>query len=258
MIRRVKKYSSRLFPTVLILFILEAMTLPLVVSLTWSGRSESPEHTLTYTQFRLTWDADTAVNKNGVAELSLFDAVYQNAKANDGTKILAPGTLGDTIIRLKNDTDTTVKYTAVLYTVKSSDTLPANAQLSGTGFSDTASYSLPKGAEQSHVVRAVTGSVDGRQIQDFDIDWYWLFEESDAQNKIDTWLGDKAANGDPDNIVVGFYIVVEQDGQIVEPDSPQTGDNTMLGGYVALMAISAAVMVLLLIGRRRGRCRDEE
>ena len=42
---RMKKSNKWLLPTVLILFILEVVTLPLIVLLTYAGRAETPEHT---------------------------------------------------------------------------------------------------------------------------------------------------------------------------------------------------------------------
>lgn len=90
---------------------------------------------------------------------------------------------------------------------------------------DTYDYILPRGAEESDVIRAVTGTVGGGMIQDFDIHWFWLFEESDAQDIIDTWLGDKAAFTEADDITIGLFIVVEDYNSYI-PNVPDPTDKT--------------------------------
>ena len=135
-----KKKHSRLLPAALILFILFAATFPFVAGLTYSGRSESPDHILTYTENKLTWDSNTKVDSNGVAKLSAFDSAYSNAAASDGQNIVAPGTQSNDIVRLKNGVDNSIKYTAVLYSIKTSDDLAVESSLSGSGFSNTSSF----------------------------------------------------------------------------------------------------------------------
>ena len=62
-----KKINQWLLPAVLILFILEIVTLPYMVQLTYAGRSEEAGHVLTYTEGKLTWDSATGIDENGVA-----------------------------------------------------------------------------------------------------------------------------------------------------------------------------------------------
>lgn len=63
-----------LLPVFLILFILEVIAFPFAVGLTYAGRSEDPNHTLTYRTNELTWSDVQGIDENGVAELSIFDA----------------------------------------------------------------------------------------------------------------------------------------------------------------------------------------
>ena len=70
------------------------------------------------------------------------------------------------------------------------------------------------------MVRAVTGTVAGDQIQDFDLSWYWTFYENDARDTVDTALGDKAAFFTADEVTAGLYIVVEEDNDPVDPGDP--------------------------------------
>ncbi len=246
------KQRRWLLPTVLILFMLEVVAFPFAVGFTWAGRSEVPERILTYTQGKLTWDSTAGVDENGAAELPLFEAVYQNVDADNGEAVVAPGTEGSSIVRLKNSVDRVIKYTAVLYRVRSTDLLPVDASLSGEGFTETNSYELPQGVKAEDVIRAVSGTVDGGKIRDFDIDWNWRFYDSDEQDVIDTWLGDKAAGGDADDVIVGLYIVVEDEDDFIDPDPPKTGD-AKTGVYIVLMCLSGAVLLLLLVDKMRSR-----
>lgn len=249
-----EKVSRWLLPTVLILFILEVLSLPLVLGITYSGRSESPDHILTYTQGKLTWDSATGIDENGVAVLNLFDAEYENAKGANGENIVAPGTEGFNIVRLKNAVTGSVNYKAVLYRIRTNEDLPVEAALEGENFTDTADYPLPEGVTADQVVRAVDGTIGGNEILDFDISWAWNYDESADQNAIDTILGDKAES---DEVTVGLYIVVEDNNEYIMPDSPQTGDNTNIGFYFALMIISLIMLIILLFERRREKKCEE-
>ena len=245
-----------LFSVILILFILQVILLPVMVGLTYATRSERPEHILTYTTGRLGWDKDTSVRPDGSASLSFFETLYRNVSAENAEKVLAPGTEKDSIIRLKNNSKNSIRYTAILYGLSSSPELDISASLSGEGFSDTSKYTLPEKIGTSEVVRAVGGTLAADAMQDFDINWFWAYEnESDtaARDLIDTYLGNRAADGNADEAVLGFYLVVHDGGDIVP--SPTTGDGTVLGGYIVLMMISGGMTLLLALTRRR-RCRD--
>lgn len=247
-----------LLPAVLILFLLEVVLFPLAVGLTYAGRSESPSHLLTYTSGALTWDSATGIGADGVAMLDLFDSTYQNVQAHNGDNLVAPGTQRTTIVRLKNDGDHTIRYTALLYRVKEEDALPVAPQLTGTGFVDTGIYPLPKGVTGQQVVRAVTGTLDAGTLQDFDITWGWTYYEDDARDVQDTALGDRAAFAKADEVTAGLYIVVEEDpagttgsADYLTPSIPQTGDQSPLGVYLALMLASGVLLVLAAIRHRK-------
>lgn len=251
------KIRDWMFPVMLILFILQVILLPVVIGLTYATRSERPEHILTYTTGSLVWDKDTSVRPDGSAELSFFETLYENVNAENAEKVLAPGTEKDSIIRLKNNTKKTVRYTAILYSLSTTPDLDIGATLSGDGFSDTSDYTLPDKIKKESVVRAVGGALGAEKMQDFDINWFWNFEDEsdiDGRDRIDTYLGNKAADGDADEATLGFYLVVH-DGGDIEP-SPQTGDNTMIGGYIVLMFISGGMCLILTFARKRGS-RDE-
>ena len=251
MLRFFHNQKQWLLPATLILFILEIFTLPFVLGMTYSGRSEAPDHVLTYTQNKLTWDSATGIAANGVAELDLFNAIYDNVSAWEKDNVIAPGTDGYNIVRLKNNVSGEITYTAVFYSIKSTENLPITPELIGTSYTDTTTYPLPEGVKREQVLRAVTGKLGGGQRQDFDISWVWNFYEDDHRDTADTQLGDKAVIDIADNITVGIYIVVEDGNSYVSPEIPKTGDDSMLVLYFALMGVSGLMLILLIFDRRR-------
>ena len=249
---RKEKLREWLFPAILILFILQVMLLPVMIGLTYAVPAERPQHILTYSTGSLVWDKATSVRPDGSAELSFFETLYKNVNADNAEKVLAPGTEKDSVIRLKNDTNREITYTAVLYSLSTSPDLDIGASLSGDGFSDISVYTLPENIKKETVVRAVGGRLDAKKLQNFDINWFWNYEDGanvDERDRIDTYLGNKAASGNADDVTLGFYIVVRDGGEI-GPSSP-TGDNTMIGGYVVLMLISGGACLFLALARRR-------
>ena len=256
-----------LLPAVLILFLTQVVLFPFAMGFTYAGRNESPHHVLTYTTGSLTWNSATGVDPDtGVAELSLFSDHYQNVQSDNGEKVVAPGTENTNIVRLKNSVSRTITYVAVMYRIKEETALPVEPTLlDDEAFTNTDTYPLPDGVTQDQVVRAVTGTVDGGQIQDFDIHWQWNYYDSDQRDQVDTALGNEAAWVEADEVTAGLYIVVMEDedpGDPGEPDQPyippavpKTGDNSHPTLYLTLMAISGVVLVLLLWDRRQEKKR---
>ena len=254
---KTKKTHRWFLTTTLIVFILFVATLPFVVSLTYSGRSESPDHILYYTRNKLEWNSATGIQSNGVAELSLFDASYDNVKSEDGVNVIAPGTTGYDIVRLKNNASGTIKYTAVVYRIKNNDDLDVEVSLSGSLIRDAEKYTLPEGVDNSSVIRAVRGTLYSGWTSDFDIAWNWNFTEGNDRDAVDTYLGNKAAGGDIDDVTIGIYIVVEDDNKYVFPEKPpKTGDDGMTSLYYTLFVICGITLLLLLLTRKRKE--DEE
>ncbi len=242
--------SSWLLPVFLIIFILEVIAFPFAVGMTYAGRSEAPEHILTYTEGRLEWSQVKGIDKNGAAIFSLFDAEYENVKSENGVSVIAPGTEGLNIVRFKNNSPKTVSYKAVLYAVKSNDSLPVEVSLLGDGLVDTDEYILPKGVSDNDIVRAVGGDISVGQIVDFDISWLWSYEINDENDLIDIDFGNKSAEGNPDDITVGFYLIVNDNNETYSPD---TGDNSGVILYSTVVLVSAVILIVLVIFRRRER-----
>ena len=252
-----EKNRQRILPLLLALAVLALLSLPLAVNPAWAAPGTSPDHVLTYNQNSLKWDSATGINADGTAELTLFDANYNKVESVDGRKVVAPGTDGSNMIRLVNNVSGRIRYTAVLYSIKTDPRIPVQPSLDGTGMYDTASYQLPAGVTGAEVIRAVRGTVAGHGLQDFDINWKWLFEVADAQNATDTELGNAAAAAmkeqtEGDSVTVGFYIVVEDSNNYYVP---KTGDDSHIAMYLAFMLIAAAgAAVSVVIYRRHGKC----
>ena len=279
-----EKLSRWLLPIVFILFILQVITLPYVLGVTYSGRSEAPNHILTYTRAKLTWDDATGINENGSAEMSLFKTSYENVAAGNTDRVIAPGTEGFNIIRLKNMYFGSIEYKAVLYQIKTNEKLPVIVNLQGENYTDTEDYVLPEGVTQEQVIRAVEGNLRYNEIEDFDIEWKWDYYTNEMQDQIDTMLGNEE-----DDITVGLYIVVidnnpdwsdeekpedpneenagkdpadenskedqtkeeNQEETVITPTAPKTNDNSQTGLYFGLMTISLILLMILLYERRK-------
>lgn len=252
-----EKNRQRILPLLLTLAVLALLSLPLAVNPAWAAPGTSPDHVLTYNQNSLKWDSATGINADGTAELTLFDAKYNNVEAVDGSKVVAPGTDGSNMIRLVNNVSGRIRYTAVLYSIKTDPRIPVQPSLGGTGMYDTVSYQLPAGVTGAEVIRAVRGTVAGHGLQDFDINWLWNYEVTDAQDVTDTELGNAAAAAmkeqtEGDSVTVGFYIVVEDSNNYYVP---KTGDDSHIAMYLAFMLIAAAgAAVSVVIYRRHGKC----
>lgn len=116
---------------VLTLLLIQLILLPAALGVTYASSGTRPEHILTYTTGRLTWDSATETDGQGAARLELFRRSYDNVNAADGQRVIAPGTAGETVVRLKNNTGRTVSYTAVLYEKKTNAALPVTSALTG-------------------------------------------------------------------------------------------------------------------------------
>lgn len=249
--KKKQKSPVWLFPVTLILLVLTGVTFSLAAGVTYSWKSESPDHTLTYTEGKLTWDNATGIREDGTAELSLFQALYQNVEADNGDKVIAPGTAGGNTIRLISEVDGPVHYTALVYEIKSSEELPVTAAFAAEGASDTDAYMLPQGVEPSQVIRAVEGTLSARGLQEFDIEWLWNFEDGEAQDILDTALGDQAALEKADDVQLGFVIVIEDENSYIMPELPGTGDSANPTLWLILAGASFAVLFFLLLLMRR-------
>lgn len=251
------KIRKILLPVIVVLFLLEVMTFPLVLSLTYASGSETPEHILTFADRKLTWDMRTDTDKNGAAILSLFDVIDSNVSSDNGESVVAPGMDGKNIIRLKNEDDITMNYTAIVYSIRSDERLPVTVQLSGEGFSPAYSYNLPDDLSVDNVISAVCGTVESGQIQDFGINWVWQYEENAQQDIVDTAFGDSAAFETAERIKAGIVIIAEGENGDIAVSAPQTGHYGILSGYLLLMLISIALLLFLALTKPKEKYEEK-
>ena len=230
-----------------LLLVAVVMTLPYAIGRTWSLPGADSDRTLTYTPGCLTWDSDADLDENGVLRLSMFRPDYQSVHAQNGERLVAPGTEKTTSVRLLNSARGKVAYTAVLYRLDD-QTVPVTAELSGGAA--VAQYTLPQGVSQEQVVNAVGGTIDGGSLELLDVDWLWQFYESTAADGLDTGLGNA-----PDQVEYGLYIGVSDDNTYYTPVSPNTGDHSYWALWLLLAGLSLTAVVLLCC---RARGRNEE
>ena len=275
--RVIAQYKNWLLPAVLILFIMQAVTFPFALGKSWAGRSETPAHLLTCNmRGRLVWDSETVVDDNGVAQLNLFDSKYGDpvtVGSADGSKLVAPGTGKQTMIRLYNRFVKPIFFKVVLYQYQENVPEDINMRdklqtrlldaIDGRGFADDTKPVLPEGVTEDQVIRAVTGKISAQKYQDFDISWLWDFE-AEGKDGEDTLLGSLAAEGKDPNVTLGVYIVAQMDisgggggsGDVIKPESPNTGDSG-IGVYLGLTAVCGGMLMLLLWEKRKARkCED--
>ncbi|MBP0990456.1 MAG: hypothetical protein J5874_04700 [Oscillospiraceae bacterium] len=241
-----KSKTGWIFTVMLILFICEIITLPLTYFFTYAGKNEAPDHVLTFDGRNLVWSTTENILPNGSAEFRIFSDEYQNVKSADGDKVIAPGTENDNMVRLKNDAQNEVTYIATLYVIESSE-LPITADLVCETGTPTGNFVLPDHVSEAEIISSYTGKIKSKEIVDFTTEWKWTFYESDDQDKIDTELGNLAAEGKADNIVLGLYIVVESEENVIPPD---TGDTSLTPQIIALV-ITGAILVLLGFSRKK-------
>lgn len=232
-----QKLRRYLITALLVLFVLQMVSMPFAMGYTYAGSSQRAQH-LTYRPNKLVWDSSMGIDPvTGAAELDLFDAGKL-----DGKKYIAPGQSGSSLIQLSNHGIGEIKYTAVLYRIRSSDLLPAEVSMNVPGSKHTDVYQLPEGVDPSDVVQAVTGTVGLYRYQNIEVNWEWVYNLSRERDLLDT---QSALAGE--TVTVGVYVVVEDDNSY---SLPETGDSTHIGMYMALMFITGLMLVFLILDRR--------
>lgn len=149
-----KTICRRLFVALLLLFIMQVLLLPAVIGATYATKSVKPEHIITYTPGKLSWDENTETDSSGAARLFLFDSAYENASADNGEKTIAPGTQRESVIRLLNESSGKISYRAVLFYKKSDKALPRVSHPFGRGLSGFRKHGTAEGTAV-YVGRAV-------------------------------------------------------------------------------------------------------
>lgn len=232
-----EKYHSWLLPVLLIIFVAQVITLPFAMGLTVA--EPGADHTLAYFENDLTWFSGESIRPDGSAEIDLFDATYPGVQSGDGRNVIAPGTGKETTLRLRNFVLGKVKYRVVLYWLKQREDIPVYPVMTAAQSVPKDDYPLPEGVTEADVISVYGGTIPGGEARDFVISWDWDFYVDDAQDVIDTALGNEVPPGE---ISVGVYIVVEDNNSYV---NPKTSDDSGLWLHLALMLLSFIALVLV-------------
>ncbi len=251
-----KQLSKRLLRLTAVLVLLEVLTFPIVVKLTFAGRSEGTDRILTYSPGKLVWDDDKKILSDGTAVLSLFDSDYTNVKADNGDLLIAPGTGGESIVRLKNEAGYTVEYTAICYSIESPKLSGMTVTLESEGATEIEPGNELKDIPESKIIRALSGTVAAGQIQDFDVGFEWNYEINHAIDEDDTDLGDASAIGKSDDITIGIIVYITDMNYGGGDIGPATGDHIPFTLYIILTIVSAVFLIFLIIERRRNEERE--
>ncbi len=242
-----------IFPSFFTLFILECIILPSMLGMTQCTNKGIPEHILTYTTGRLIWDINTKIDSSGSAKLSLFENNYGILEGTDSVPIILPGMDNKCFVHLNNSTKNDVNYTAVLCERKSENLIYLKTRMNCSNSVDTNDYKLPDTASDCKVIKAVTGTLCGKEIQNFDIECFWDYQgksEEEIEESITTDLDSISVLNPGESIFVGLYITIEDNGKTV---FPQTGDTmSVYSVYTILIVFSfLALGVLWIILRRK-------
>lgn len=247
-----KKIQPWLIPVVFILFILELATFPFVVSITDIASDARADRLLTFHADKLTWDSDLGIGENGETELSLFNAYYAGVQSGNGDDVIAPGTAGRTVLRLANASQEKIRFTAVVYQIKSSENLPIVTTLEGSGLTNVDEYILPPNVAQDQVLRCVQGVLEPDKEQDFTIRWNWRFEGDEVSDELDTLLGNAAANNNTaDDVVIGFNLYIHDGNGLVFAGVPMIHEIGLIEVWIVMLSLSAVTLLVLLWLKKR-------
>lgn len=254
-----KKIQPWLIPVVFILFILELATFPFVVSITDIASDTTPDRLLTFHADKLTWDSGAGIGDNGEAALSLFDAYYEGVQSGNGDDVIAPGTAGRTVLRLANASKEKIRFTVVVYQIKSSDKLPIVTTLEGAGLTTSDEFVLPPNVQEDQLIRCAQGVMNPNDEQDFTIRWNWRFEGDQESDKLDTLLGNAAANGNhEDDVVIGFSLYIHDGNGMIFAGVPMIHEIGLIEVWIVMLSLSAVTLIVLLWLKKREQKRCAE
>lgn len=171
--------------------------------------------------------------------------VFANAQFG-GKSIVAPGSEGSYSFTVENTANFPLKY-EIGFGEENVDGVPLEFRLkSEDGYLTEEWTSAPELAEIEEEL-----AIDSKA--GYTLEWRWIFNGDDEH---DTALGRKAAETEVPYILKLSY-AAEQNGEAVNPpqpgnpDSPQTGDDSNLPLWIALMVCSGTALLLTALLRRR-------
>ena len=232
-----------LLPLVVALVVVEIACFPIVLEKIYASKFVSPDRTLAYVGGNIESGDGFQYNGAGKVELNLFSTEYgDTVLSGDKDKVVAPGTGGSDTVQLQNRVTGEVTYTAVFYLTTTAESIPLDVSVKGA-LTDTQEYPIPEGIEGTQVFRAVSGTLAGGEILNFDIEWEWAFDRGEEGDTEDTTLGTKE---DLDDVSIGVAITIEDNNEYTLPLNPDTQTAMYSTGVVVSLVLLAVLLVVVL------------
>ena len=224
------------------------------------------------------WKTETAVD--------LFKASYKNAdgivtvKSTDGGHVVAPGTEGSYTFSLKNTGDASADYKIWVEAKLSSNMtgVPIETRMSG---SDGWLLGNKNSWEQAESLNGVSTeeTIDAGKTAEYTIDWQWPFEQD--KDETDTDIANASVNQEMSYTVTIYTLTSAssssgdddqnngndqnaqnrqsaQGDQTTARHSVKTGDNTPVLLWAAVLVVTAFIVSLLFILKKRKNNRKNE
>ena len=205
-------------------------------------------------------EVDLVGGKDGVfhKEIEIFYTEYSESgeitvKSVDGDKVIAPGTENEYDVYVKNIGEVPITYylqaesyvsvdiegTKVDIPIQASFCAPDNKYLLGD---KNTLVSLGK-------LNGITHSqgLSPKHQAKYTLRWSWPF---DGNDKFDTLLGNLAAEGEELTVKVSFSVAAVYD-ENAQGGSPDTGDDSSIGLWVAVFTVSVFILIILLFLRKK-------
>lgn len=197
-------------------------------------------------------------------QIELFKVSYQNGQrvvtvvSDKGDKIIAPGTGNSYTFKLKNAGNVALDYTVeveVFFT-------PSDVEIPITMRLSRYDGNWVVGGKKSYIKASEMGIASDTDVLGagryayYTLDWSWPLEGDDD---LDTMLGDMAAEQDLTFTIVIRTVATECSDPNAEGGllPPKTGDETNITFWIALIAGSFGVIIILLIMMKRENKRTD-
>lgn len=196
--------------------------------------------------------------------VEIFHLSYEDGEgivtvnSENGDKLIAPGTENDYTFRLKNTGNCAMDYTMSVEAYFSNDTYKIPVEARMKRYDGSWLIGSDESYEDVLNLNKVSDSatLGVNRYAYYTLEWCWPFET--GHDEYDTMLGDLSAEGEDLSltIVIRTYAEANPDPNAGDDDHgglPFTGDSFPLLLCVTALCVSAALIVVLLLGRRRKR-----
>jgi len=116
---------------------------------------------------------------------------------------------------------------------------------------------IPPNVEPETIIRCVQGELEAGKEQDFTIQWHWSFAGDEETDKLDTLLGNAAADGE-DDVLIGFNLYIHDGNGLVFAGVPMIHPIGLIEVWIVMLSLSAVTLVILLVLKRREKKKCEQ